>query len=577
MRTWIDLYRDRLEFEVAELERLGLVVDDDQLSDARRLVARGRLSTQTHGDIDVTIVYPDSFPHLRPEVMAPGLRLGRHQNPYQGNLCLLDRSTREWEVTDTGAWLLTERVPLLLGLLERGGAALREGEAPQGEPWSTYLRFEPGTAVFVPVGALAVGAEQTGGQLELAFSPGEPPSGRLRALLRRVTVRGPRAERTVAEADEDLRTGFSGTVLHGRWVRLPGAPEDPTPLSLLSAVVAADPSLKQPRWRHAGDSSIDVVGCLISEEVTHGHEEQGWVFLVRIRRTTGPHRRQEAVYITRGERLSERDLAARIPTLTPLRERSVLLVGAGALGAPVVLELARCGVGRISIIDGETLEAGNTVRWPLGLSAVGWPKVNALAGWIQSEYPYTKVSVIPAHVGHAPNTGELEVAREQSELDVLAELLEGTDLVIDATAELGVQHFLSAVAGDVPQLYVWATEGAGGGFVARVTHDTGCWLCLQLHIRDGALPVPSRIEEDTVQPRGCATPTFTGTSYDLAAVANQAVRVAVAQLLGRSPRDQDITICSLWDGVAWLAAPRWECTRLERHPECALCPAAIAA
>jgi hypothetical protein len=74
--------------------------------------------------IELEVVYPDTFPFLRPEIYAPGLALGRHQNPLQGNLCLLDRSTRAWNVDETGAWLVAERVPYLLDLLEQGGEAL---------------------------------------------------------------------------------------------------------------------------------------------------------------------------------------------------------------------------------------------------------------------------------------------------------------------------------------------------------------------------------------------------------------------------------------------------------------------
>jgi hypothetical protein len=574
MRTWVDRWPARLASEREGLERLGLAVDEWQLRNQRRLVASGDLTVADRGVVDVTIVYPDSFPHLRPEVMAPQLALGRHQNPYQGNLCLLDRSTREWEVTDTGAWLLTERLPLLLELLSAGGQQLRDGEAPQGEPWTSYLITEPGTAVFVTQQALAISPVHSGGRLEFATPVGEAPSGRLRGLLRSVTV----ADGTVvATAPQALRDSFTGGALQGRWVRLAAPPTDPTPNALLAAAVAADPRLAQPRWRHTSDGSIDVIGCLVNEEVAQGRDEQGWMFVVRIMRAAGPRRRQQAVYATRGERASRADLAARIPALGPLAERSVLLLGAGTLGAPIALELARCGINKLTILDAETVEAGNTVRWPFGFSAVGWPKAGILASAIQGNFPYTEVTGLTSRIGQAAGLGDLSTTREQSELDGLERLIADADLVIDATAELGVQHLLSELAVKVPQLYVWATEGAAGGVVARVTAANGCWMCLQLHIRDRALPEPYRLEQDTVQPRGCATPTFTGTSYDLAAVSNQAVRVALAQLLGRDLRGVDVTVCSLRDDQGWLPTPLWSSAPLERHGECELCDRVIAA
>ena len=40
-------------------------------------------------EVELRVVYPDSFPFMRPEVFAPGLLLERHQNPVDRNLCLL--------------------------------------------------------------------------------------------------------------------------------------------------------------------------------------------------------------------------------------------------------------------------------------------------------------------------------------------------------------------------------------------------------------------------------------------------------------------------------------------------------
>ena len=45
-----------------------------------------------------------------------------------------------------------------------------------------------------------------------------------------------------------------------------------------------------------------------------------------------------------------------------LREASVLVVGAGGLGCPLVLYLAAAGVGRIGVIDGDVVERSNLQR-----------------------------------------------------------------------------------------------------------------------------------------------------------------------------------------------------------------------
>src|SRR4051812_44267530 len=63
-----------------------------------------------------------------------------------------------------------------------------------------------------------------------------------------------------------------------------------------------------------------------------------------------------------------------------LRDASVLVIGAGALGSPVGLYLAGAGVGRLGIVDDDDVELSNLHRQPLHFTPdVGEPKAESAA------------------------------------------------------------------------------------------------------------------------------------------------------------------------------------------------------
>lgn len=63
-----------------------------------------------------------------------------------------------------------------------------------------------------------------------------------------------------------------------------------------------------------------------------------------------------------------------------LKAGSVLCVGTGGLGSPLLLYLAAAGVGRIGIVDFDVVDASNLQRQIIhGTSTVGMPKVQSAA------------------------------------------------------------------------------------------------------------------------------------------------------------------------------------------------------
>ena len=101
-----------------------------------------------------------------------------------------------------------------------------------------------------------------------------------------------------------------------------------------------------------------------------------------------------------------------------LRGGSVLVVGAGGLGVPVLQYLAAAGVGCIGIADGDTVEPSNLHRQPLyGTDDIGRPKAVVAAA---------RLRALNADV-------QCDVYAERADATKLREWMPQYDLVIDCT------------------------------------------------------------------------------------------------------------------------------------------------
>lgn len=75
-----------------------------------------------------------------------------------------------------------------------------------------------------------------------------------------------------------------------------------------------------------------------------------------------------------------------------LKASSVLLVGTGALGSPAALYLAAAGVGRLVLVDGDTLDASNLHRQVLhDTAAIGSLKVDSAAERLRALNPEIEI------------------------------------------------------------------------------------------------------------------------------------------------------------------------------------------
>jgi len=121
------------------------------------------------------------------------------------------------------------------------------------------------------------------------------------------------------------------------------------------------------------------------------------------------------------------------PIAPKLAEKRVAIVGLGAIGSYVADMVVRAGVRKLTLLDGDVMKPGNTVRHLLSAETVGLPKVDAVRNELVRRHGIS---------GEDAGVRGALVLTDQSAY----ELLQNHDLVIDATAAFPVTALLHAAA-----------------------------------------------------------------------------------------------------------------------------------
>lgn len=123
-----------------------------------------------------------------------------------------------------------------------------------------------------------------------------------------------------------------------------------------------------------------------------------------------------------------------------LQNASVLVVGCGGLGSPIAVYLATSGVGKLHLVDFDTVDTTNLHRQVFySLHDVGKPKAQVLCDFIKARAPFTEVSF----------------SNEPITKSNVEKLIKNYDIIVDGTDSLPTKYLLNdaCVLNDKPLVY----------------------------------------------------------------------------------------------------------------------------
>ena len=224
-----------------------------------------------------------------------------------------------------------------------------------------------------------------------------------------------------------------------------------------------------------------------------------------------------------------------------LASRSVLVVGAGGLGSPVLTVLAKTGVGRFTLVDDDVVDATNLHRQTLYSEAdVGELKVRAAERKVRALSPLANLNV--------------QTVVDRLVPDNALELIAGHQLVVEGGDNFATK-FLTADAAKlagVPVVQAGAVRFSGWA-LASLPHEGACVRCIFEDIPRG-------------QPETCAIAGVLGPVVGVLGALEAAL--AIELLLGRT---RAASVLHSYDALAG----RLRKHRVARRADCPLCTGKI--
>lgn len=201
-----------------------------------------------------------------------------------------------------------------------------------------------------------------------------------------------------------------------------------------------------------------------------------------------------------------------------LSEKRVIIFGIGAIGSNLAFRLAESGVGKLTLVDSDTLRPGNVVRHAASRRLVGAPKVGAVHLELENRTPWTVVKTIE---GNTWNPDEIRKA------------IEDHDCVVDATGLASFTIQLS-ILGERTGIPLVSSALYYGGSLTRIRRqaDPADVSIAKRSPDTGHLALPPRETECFAHEPGCSAPVNNASPVSVAAAAARTAFVVIDYLTG---------------------------------------------
>jgi molybdopterin-synthase adenylyltransferase len=147
------------------------------------------------------------------------------------------------------------------------------------------------------------------------------------------------------------------------------------------------------------------------------------------------------------------------PGQSALKSARVLVIGAGGLGAPVLLYLAAAGVGTLGIVDDDTVSLSNLQRQVIHATPdIGRHKVESASDVIRRLNPHVSIETHPTRLG----------------VDNAIELISRYDIVADGSDNFATRYLVSDACYFARRPLVTAAVGPFDGTLTTLRpHEVG--------------------------------------------------------------------------------------------------------